>query len=99
MSRYDLFDRTCLRLRSLSERGHDLIWTECNVAHHQGREIRQFATAVFDLEDLPPSYRDGPPTKDHPLYYDRPWKTIQVRTVADGGTSYYPGVKQDHTVT
>ena len=60
-----------------------------NVAQQDGREIRRFTTAVFDLVDLPPSYRDGPPTKDHPLYYYRPWKTILVRTVADGGRSFY----------
>jgi hypothetical protein len=68
-----------------------------NVAHQQGREIRRFTTAVFDLVDLPPNYRDGPPTKDHPLYYYRPWKTILVRTVADGGTSYY--FRGDHRQT
>ena len=46
-------------------------------------------TTVFDLVDLPDNWRDGPPAKDHPLYYYRPWKTIFRRTVADGGTSYY----------
>lgn len=60
-----------------------------NVARQSGDEIRRFTTAVFDLVELPPNYRDGPPSKDHPGYYYRPWKTILVRTVADGGTSYY----------
>lgn len=60
-----------------------------NVARAQGREIRRFTTAVFDLVELPPNYRQGPPSKDHPQYYYRPWKTILVRTVADGGRSYY----------
>jgi hypothetical protein len=60
-----------------------------NVAHQQGREVRHFTTAVFDLVELPPGYRNGPPAKDHPQYYYRPWKTILVRTVADGGRSYY----------
>jgi hypothetical protein len=60
-----------------------------NVARQRGEEIRHFTTAVFDLVELPPNFRDGPPTKDHPGYYYRPWKTILVRTVADGGTSYY----------
>ena len=68
-----------------------------NVAQQQGREIRRFSTAVFDLMDLPPNYRDGPPTKGHPLYYYRPWKTILVRTVADGGTSFY--FRGDHRQT
>ncbi len=60
-----------------------------NVAHPQGSEIRRFTTAVFDLVELPDDYRAGPPGKEHPLYYYRPWKTILVRTVADGGRSYY----------
>lgn len=50
---------------------------------------RHFTTAVFDLVDLPEGWQAGPPSKDHPLYYYRPWKTILVRTVADGGASYY----------
>lgn len=56
-----------------------------------------FTTAVFDLVDLPPNYRDGPPAKDHPLYYFRPWKTLLVRIVGDGGMSYY--FRGDHRVT
>lgn len=60
-----------------------------NVARQQGRPIRRFTTAVFDLTPLPQGFREGPPSKDHPQYYYRPWKTILVRTVADGGASYY----------
>jgi hypothetical protein len=60
-----------------------------NVARQRGQEIRHFTTAVFDLVELPADYRRGPPAKDHPQYYYRPWKTILVRTVADGGRSYY----------
>lgn len=60
-----------------------------NVARRHARQISDFTTAVFDLVDLPAGYREGPPSKDHPLYYYRPWKTILVRTVADGGRSYY----------
>jgi hypothetical protein len=60
-----------------------------NVARQRGREIRRFTTAVFDLVELPADYRRGPPAKDHPQYYYRPWKTILVRTVADGGHSFY----------
>ena len=68
-----------------------------NIARQEGREIRHFTTGVFDLLELPEDYRAGPPSPDHPMYYYRPWKTILVRTVADGGTSYYyPG---DHTQT
>lgn len=68
-----------------------------NVARQQGREIRHFTTAVFDLGELPSGYRQGPPSKEHPMYYYRPWKTILVRTVADGGKSFY--FAGDHQAT
>lgn len=60
-----------------------------NVARQKRAEIRHFTTAVFDLMDLPGNFRHCPPAKSDPLYYFRPWKTILVRTVADGGQSYY----------
>ncbi len=59
-----------------------------NVALQEGREIADFTTAVFDLKPLPEDYH-AQPAKDDPNYYFRPWKTILVRTVADGGASYY----------
>lgn len=65
-----------------------------NVARQEGREIRHFTTAVFDLIPLPSNWRDGTPSKDDPFYYYRPWKTILTRTVADGGQSYY--IQADH---
>ncbi|OAI41019.1 hypothetical protein AYO40_00635 [Planctomycetaceae bacterium SCGC AG-212-D15] len=68
-----------------------------NVERQHGREVRHFTTAVFDLIDLPKSWRDGMPSKGHPLYYYRPWKTILVRTVEDGGKSYY--FRGDHRQT
>ncbi|HUG67879.1 MAG TPA: hypothetical protein VMM76_09005 [Pirellulaceae bacterium] len=68
-----------------------------NVARQSNQRICDFTTAVFDLVQLPPNYREGPPTKDHHQYYYRPWKTILVRTVADGGQSFYFGA--DHRVT
>ncbi len=60
-----------------------------NVARQQGKGVRDFTTAVFDLVELPSDWPEGPPSKAHPLYYYRPWKTILVRTVAEGGTSFY----------
>ena len=60
-----------------------------NVAAQRGESIRRFTTAVFDLVELPDNFREGPPAKSHPQYYYRPWKTILVRTVADGGQSHY----------
>jgi hypothetical protein len=67
-----------------------------NVAHQQGRHIRRFTTAVFDLIPLEGDIRQQAPKSD-PRYYYRPWKTILVRTVADGGESFY--VQGDHRVT
>jgi len=67
-----------------------------NVAHQEGKEIRHFTTAVFDLLDLGGDTSHEAP-KDDPRYYFRPYKTILVRTVADGGGSFY--VKGDHRQT
>jgi len=59
-----------------------------NVAHQEGRTIRRFATAVFDLIPIRGDFRKELPKTD-PGYYFRPQKTILVRTVADGGESFY----------
>lgn len=59
-----------------------------NVERREGREVRHFATAVFDLLDLGADVHTEPPKTD-PRYYFRPYKTILVRTVADGGESCY----------
>ena len=67
-----------------------------NAARQKGEEIRRFTTAVFDLADLPETYRTEPP-KTEPLYYFRPWKTILARTVADGGESFF--FRGDHQAT
>lgn len=69
-----------------------------NVARQSGGKIRHFTTAVFDLVGLPPTWREGSPSKDHPQYYYRPWKTILLRTVADGGTSHFFPGDHRHTV-
>ncbi len=60
-----------------------------NVARQEGKDVSDFTTAVFDLVPLPENYRDGPPPKDDPLYYFRPWKTLLCRTVSGGGRSFY----------
>jgi hypothetical protein len=67
-----------------------------NVARQEGKEIRHFSTGVFDLVPLEGDTRQQAPKTD-PRYYYRPWKTILVRTVADGGESFY--VQGDHRVT
>jgi hypothetical protein len=59
-----------------------------NVAHQEGRAIRNFATAVFDIVPIRGDiHREL--EKSDPGYYFRPHKTILVRTVADGGESFY----------
>jgi hypothetical protein len=67
-----------------------------NVAYQERKEIRHFTTAVFDLLELGPDiHREAP--KSDPGYYFRPYKTILVRTVADGGEGFY--IQGDHQVT
>jgi len=67
-----------------------------NVAAGEGREIRDFTSAVFDLVDLRGDLAAEAP-KDTPEYYYRPFKTILVRTVRDGGRSFY--IRGDHLAT
>lgn len=64
-----------------------------NVARREGREIAHFTTAVFDLVPILGDYRSELPKTD-PGYYFRPHKTILVRTIADGGESFY--IRGDH---
>jgi hypothetical protein len=59
-----------------------------NVAAQQGRAITKFTTAVFDICPIRGDYRLELDRSD-PGYYFRPHKTILVRTVADGGESFY----------
>ena len=67
-----------------------------NVAGREGREIRRFTTAVFDLVPIQGDiHREL--DKSDAGYYFRPHKTILVRTVADGGESFY--IRGDHRAT
>jgi hypothetical protein len=67
-----------------------------NVAHQHDETISRFTTGVFDLVDLGDDL-DSEAAKDDPRYYFRPFKTILVRTVADGGESFY--VRGEHQAT
>jgi hypothetical protein len=67
-----------------------------NVAHQQGRVIRDFTTAVFDLVPIRGDIH-AVLDKSDPGYYFRPHKTVLVRTVADGGQSFY--FRGDHRAT
>ncbi|MDP8979662.1 MAG: hypothetical protein M3O35_03610 [Acidobacteriota bacterium] len=67
-----------------------------NIAHQNNQSISKFTTAVFDLWPIHGDFRKELPKTD-PGYYFRPHKTILVRTVADGGESYY--FQGDHRAT
>jgi hypothetical protein len=68
-----------------------------NVAHQQEKNIKHFTTLVCDLHDLPSDFSKEP-SKENPAYYFRPWKTMLVRTVADGGESFYVRGKHAETI-
>ena len=67
-----------------------------NVAHQEGCRINEFTTAVFDLQDLGTDIHHEAPKTDARYYY-RPFKTILVRTVQDGGESFY--IRGTHQAT
>lgn len=67
-----------------------------NVAHQERRTIRGFTTGVFDVVPIHGDFRRELPKSD-PGYYFRPHKTILVRTVAEGGESFY--VQGNHRAT
>jgi len=67
-----------------------------NVAHQEGRRIQNFTTAVFDMLPIRGDIHKELSTTD-PGYYFRPHKTILLRTVADGGRSFY--LCGDHRAT
>ncbi|MHB0858519.1 MAG: GSU2086 family protein [Anaerolineae bacterium] len=67
-----------------------------NVAFQEGRPLNHFTTAVFDLQELGDDLGHEAPKSDA-RYYFRPYKTILVRTVKDGGESFY--VQADHKAT
>jgi len=67
-----------------------------NVAIQTGRLISNFSTLVCDLHNLPENFTKEP-SRDSAAYFFRPWKTMLVRTVADGGKSFY--VKGQHRET
>ena len=66
-----------------------------NIAHQEKQRITKFTTAVFDLVTLGDISQEA--TKSDPRYYFRPFKTLLIRTVADGGESFY--IQGAHAVT
>ena len=67
-----------------------------NVALKEKREINKFTTLVCDLYPLPDDFHVEAP-KNTPEYFFRPYKTMLVRTISDGGESFY--VRGDHSHT
>ena len=68
-----------------------------NVARSEGMSITDFTTLVCDIIDLPGEIAQEPSKQDS-RYYFRPWKTMLVRTVADGGRSYYVAGRHADTI-
>lgn len=75
-----------------------------NAARQRRKRIDEFATAVFDIRDLGGwknekdivNYRKKESLSDERYYY-RPLKSILIRTVKDGGKSFY--VRGDFAAT
>lgn len=59
-----------------------------NVGQASGEAVRRFSVLVCDVKPLPETYATEAPRTD-PNYYFRPWKTMLVRTLMDGGESRY----------
>jgi hypothetical protein len=66
-----------------------------NVAHQRGERLDHFVTANFDLVPLDDPRSVG--TKQDPHYYYRPKKTLLIRSLGEGCTSYH--VCGDHRAT
>jgi hypothetical protein len=67
--------------------GPEVFLKALSMARNVGR-VRKFTTAVFDLVPIEGDHRRELARTD-PGYYFRPHKTILVRTVKDGGESFY----------
>jgi len=68
-----------------------------NVAHKRKKKIRDFTTLVCDLYRIRGNFAREP-KKTIPSYYFRPWKTMLVRTVAEGGRSFYVRGRHEETI-
>jgi hypothetical protein len=68
-----------------------------NAAAQEKKEISKFTCLVCDVRPLTGDL-DKEPEKNNSQYYFRPWKTMLVRTVADGGQSYYICGRHSETI-
>lgn len=57
----------------------------------------QITTGMLDFVKLPDDWRNGEASEGDAAYYYRPWKSLLLRTVADGGSSFY--ISGPHTTT
>lgn len=62
-----------------------------NVWQQRGVVPGRLTTGLLDFVQLPANWRDGEASEGEAAYYYRPWKTLLLRAVADGGRSYYVG--------
>ncbi len=68
-----------------------------NVAKNKNKIIQKFTTLVCDLHELPDDFSKEP-DRGSSGYYFRPWKTMLVRTVAEGGKSFYVQGRHSETI-
>lgn len=68
-----------------------------NIARQKRKKIAKFTTLVCDLHHLAGDIGKEPPKSDT-NYYFRPWKTMLVRTVQDGGESFYVQGRHGETI-
>jgi hypothetical protein len=68
-----------------------------NAAHQKGRVITNITTLVCDLLQLPSNYHQEASHETADYFY-RPWKTMLVRTVSNGGRSFYVQGKHAETI-
>ncbi len=68
-----------------------------NVAKKEKREISDFTTLVCDIQAVPGNFHKEP-SRDNPIYFFRPLKTMLIRTVADGGKSFYVRGSHEDTI-
>lgn len=69
-----------------------------NVAVQDGNPpIHDIVTGMLDYVKLPSTWRESEAADTEAAYYYRPWKTLLLRTVACGGSSFY--LSGDHRNT
>ena len=68
-----------------------------NIARQENRAISMFTTLVCDLVKLPKDYSKEA-ARDTADYFFRPWKTMLIRTIRDGGEGFYVRGKHAETM-